>query len=240
MVAETFLDWLSPGPGARWLDAGCGSGALSTLIARRYQPAALTAVDRSAAFARATQDRVGNPLVATTGDILALPLASRTADAAVSGLVLNFTADPAQAIRELRRVTALGGVVAAYIWDYGGVMEFLSRFWAAAIELDPDARHLNQADRFADANEASLHRWLSSAGLSGIATRPIVIEMYFRDLDDYWQPFLGGQGPAPTYVQTLSETDRERLRRHLLDRLPAQVDGSIILQARAWAGRGYV
>ncbi len=60
----------------------------------------------------------------------------------------------------------------------------------------------------------------------------------FRDFDDYWSPFLGGQGPAPAYVQTLSPEGREALRERLRTTLPIAADGSIHLIARAWAVRG--
>jgi len=38
--------------------------------------------------------------------------------------------------------------------------------------------------------------------------RPIDILTHFRDFDDYWSPFLGGQGPAPGYAMSLSEERR--------------------------------
>jgi hypothetical protein len=60
----------------------------------------------------------------------------------------------------------------------------------------------------------------------------------FRDFDDYWSPFLGGQGPAPSYVSTLDEARRVALRERLRSELLARADGSIALVARAWAVRG--
>jgi hypothetical protein len=51
--------------------------------------------------------------------------------------------------------------------------------------------------------------------------------------------FLGGQGPAPSYVMSLSEEKRVQLRERLRDSLPFAIDGSIPLVARAWAVRGF-
>ena len=62
----------------------------------------------------------------------------------------------------------------------------------------------------------------------------------FLDFDDFWSPFLGGQGPAPAYAMSLEEPGRERLRATLQERLPTGPDGSIALVARAWAVRGMV
>jgi hypothetical protein len=59
----------------------------------------------------------------------------------------------------------------------------------------------------------------------------------FKDFDDYWSPFLGGQGPAPTYAMSLSQQRREQLRERVRSALPFTADGSIPLVARAWAVR---
>ena len=60
----------------------------------------------------------------------------------------------------------------------------------------------------------------------------------FRDFDDYWTPFLGGQAPAPAYCMSLTEAARAALRERLRATLPTEPDGSIRLVARAWAVRG--
>jgi hypothetical protein len=60
----------------------------------------------------------------------------------------------------------------------------------------------------------------------------------FANFDEYWSPFLGGQGSAPTYCSSLSEEQRSRLRDHLRAALPVDRDGGIRLMARAWAVRG--
>jgi hypothetical protein len=78
----------------------------------------------------------------------------------------------------------------------------------------------------------------AAAGLEDIETRAIDVPTTFRNFEDYWTPFLGGQGPAPTYCAKLSETARAKLRTRLENTLPAQTDGSIHLTARAWAMRG--
>ena len=59
----------------------------------------------------------------------------------------------------------------------------------------------------------------------------------FRDFDDYWSPFLGGQAPAPSYAMSLSEQRRAALRERIRAGLPIAPDGSIHLIARAWAVR---
>ena len=76
------------------------------------------------------------------------------------------------------------------------------------------------------------------AGLDDVAVRAVDVPTVFRDFDDYWSPFLGGQGPAPSYAMSLTEERRAALRNRLRASLPASDDGSIRLIARAWAARG--
>ena len=73
------------------------------------------------------------------------------------------------------------------------------------------------------------------AGLTDIEVTSIDISTDFADFDDYWTPFLGGQGPAPSYLMALSPDRRQVLADLMRERLPVQADGSILLTARAWA-----
>ena len=70
--------------------------------------------------------------------------------------------------------------------------------------------------------------------------RAIDIPTVFSRFDDYWRPFLGGQGPAPAYAMSLGEAARARLKDRIRKRLPIGPDGQIALTARAWAARGRV
>ena len=73
-----------------------------------------------------------------------------------------------------------------------------------------------------------------------VATAPIDVPTVFRDFEDYWTPFLGGQGPAPAYCMSLSDERRAALRKRLQAALPIEADGRIDLIARAFAMRGTV
>jgi SAM-dependent methyltransferase len=240
LVALSFLDWVDAPEDAAWLDVGCGTGALTQTVLERARPRSVVGIDPSAAFVdhtrRTTEDPRANFRV---GDAQRLEDADGTYDVAVSALVLNFVPEPAQAVAEQRRVTRSGGVVAAYVWDYvRGGMQLLQHFWEAAAALDPAAASLDEARRFPGCVPEALESLFVAAGLGDVVATDLTVPTVFRDFDDYWTPFLGGQGPAPTYVAALDDAGRTALREELRQRLPLADDGSIALTARAWAVRG--
>lgn len=138
----------------------------------------------------------------------------------------------------MARAVKPGGLVAAYVWDYAGKMQFMRHFWNATVALDPVVADLDEGRRFPLCNPGPLTGLFQAAGLTGVEVRPIDIWTMFKDFDDYWSPFLGGQGPAPGYAMSLSEEGRTALRERIRAALPYALDGSIPLMARAWAVRG--
>jgi SAM-dependent methyltransferase len=236
LVARDFLGWLDCAAGLRWLDVGCGTGALSAAILERCAPEALTGIDPSAGFLAAARARIADSRARfEQGDGQALPLADGALDVAVSGLVLNFVADPGAMLREMRRVLRPGGTVALYVWDYAGEMQLMRCFWDAAAALDPTARELDEGVRFPICRPDALATLFRDAGLEAVATGPIDVPTVFQDFEDYWAPFLGGQGPAPGYCLSLADERRAALRERLQAALPVEADGRIALSARAWA-----
>ncbi|MEO8410471.1 MAG: methyltransferase domain-containing protein, partial [Propionivibrio sp.] len=168
------------------------------------------------------------------------PVAADEVDVAVAGLVLSFLPDLPAALAELRRVVDDGGTIAAYVWDYAGKMEFMRIFWDTAVALDAGAAQLDEGVRSPLCRAGALETLFAGAGLEDIAVRAIDVATQFENFDDYWQPFLGGQGPAPTYVMSLDEAARARLHDHIRGRITIAENGSIALTARAWAARASV
>jgi SAM-dependent methyltransferase len=169
-----------------------------------------------------------------------LPVDDGTFDATVSGLALNFVPDQPKAVAEMRRATRPGGKLAVYVWDYAGEMQMMRRFWDAAVALNPAARDLDEGPRFPVCRPDALRALFASAGLHNVETRAIDVPTVFESFDDYWAPFLGGQGPAPGYCMSLPEADRVALRERIRKSLPPDNDGRIRLIARAWAVQGTV
>ncbi len=238
-VAREFVAWLAVPPAQRWLDVGCGTGALSQTILERASPQAVQGIDPSAGYIAYAREHIRDVRASfETGDARALPYQAATFDAVVSGLVLNFVPDPAAALDEMTRVVRRGGLVAAYVWDYAGQMQMMRHFWDAAVALDPAAAELDEGRRCAICRPDPLAQLFQAAGLTNVQARAIDIPTDFRDFDDYWSPFLGGQAPAPRYAMSLPEARRTELRERLRATLPINADGSIHLIARVWAARG--
>jgi len=223
----------------KWLDVGCGTGALTQTILGIASPRQVTGVDPSEGFVEFARGHILDKRASfVTGDARSLPGEDGSYDAAVSGLVLNFVPQPAQAAAEMARVTRSGGRVAAYVWDYADKMEMIRYFFDAAAALDQTAADLDEGVRFPLCKPEALDELFQSIGLAGVEVRAIDAPTHFRDFDDYWSPFLGGQGPAPGYAMSLSEEKRAELRELIRSRLPIEPDGSIRLIARAWAVKG--
>ncbi|NJP32881.1 methyltransferase domain-containing protein [Micromonospora sp. HSS6-12] len=238
-VAEEFVGWLDRPAGLRWLDVGCGTGALTSTVLAVADPARVTGVDPSDGFLAHARSTVDDARAAfQVGDARSLPIPDRDVDVVVSGLALNFVPEPGRAVAEFARVLRPGGVAAAYVWDYAEGMQMMRHFWDAVAVLDPAAAELDEGPRFPVCRPERLAALWTDTGLRDVSVRAVEVPTVFADFDDYWQPFLGGQGAAPTYVTSLTEADRTELADLLATRLPAEPDGSIRLTARAWAVRG--
>jgi SAM-dependent methyltransferase len=240
LVAPQFLDWLDIPAGRRWLDVGCGTGALSAAILDRCFPTSVEGVEPSEGFLATAKENLGGRATLRQGSATAIPVDDASVDVVVSGLVLNFIGEPHAAMAEMKRVSGQGGTICAYVWDYAGRMDLMRHFWDAAAELDPPAAKLDEGVRFPLCSPTALAELFAGAELEAVDVEPIDIDTPFESFDDYWQPFLGGQGPAPAYAMALDEAARDRLRDRIRARLPIASDGSIPLRARAWAARGGV
>lgn len=238
-VATEFLRRLAVPAGRRWLDVGCGTGALTQTILKYAEPAHITGIDQSAAFIGYARSALPNgaDVRFLQGTATDLPFDDGRFDAAVSGLVLNFVPEPARAALEMARVTRPGGTVAAYVWDYADGMQLMRHFWDAATDLDPDAEQLDEGRRMTLCRPPALRALFETAGLSDVEVEPIDVPTVFRDFADYWTPFLGATGPAPSYTASLGPDRRNALRERLQATLPVADDGSIRLTARAWSVR---
>lgn len=240
-LAVPFLSWLQVPGGAHWLDVGCGTGGLTAAICEHARPASVVGCDPADAFIRYARERHRHEGCSfVTGGVGALPSRPGGFGSVTASLALNFFPDPDAAVREMRDLVRSGGTLSASVWDYAGGMGLLRRFWDAAVTLDPGARDLDEGVRFPICRPEALEALFLRAGLADTRCAPIEITTEFADFGDFWRPFLGGTGPAPSYVASLDEERRAALAGTLERSLPRRPDGTIALVARAWAVRGSV
>jgi SAM-dependent methyltransferase len=238
-LAEALIRAAGVRPGWRVLDVGCGPGALTAALSETVGPASVAAVDPSEPFARACGERlpeVDVRVAAADG----LPFDAASFDATLSQLVVNFLPDAAAGLREMRRVTRPGGVIAACVWDYAGEMTLLRTFWDAAIAVDPDrATPLDEGRRMPYCRPEELERLWLDAGLRDVTTGSLVARAAYDGFEDLWSPFPAGVGPSGAYCASLGDADREALRSEWHRRLDLP-EGPFELPARAWMVRGTV
>jgi SAM-dependent methyltransferase len=238
LLADKFLSWLSIPDNLRWLDVCCGGGILTQAIVERCSPASVSGIDASPeqiAFAREHRSR--SYVNFEVADAMALPFDDASFDVTVSGFGLNFIPQPERAVHEMRRVTRSHGTVAAYVWDYARGARFVREFWDAALEVDPEAPFFDQARRFPLCTPDALRTLFGQATLGKVTLESLQVEMRFANFEDYWEPFLSGQGSAPNYLATRSHHIRNAIRERLRASLPCDANGMITLPARAWAIR---
>ncbi len=240
-VATNFLEWLKYKPKSKWLEVGCGTGSLTSAILKYADPSFLIACDSSDQFVKFTKNRISDPRVSVFhAGIENLPSVLNGFDLVVSGFGVKFSPDLNQSISKMLNGTHPGSTIAAYVWDYTDRMDLLRIFWDTVSEIDPSAKDLDEGIRFPMCKQNILETIFRECGLDEIKSKAIDIQTNFKKFSDFWQPFLGGTGPAPFYVDSLSEIKRSALKDSLELKLKSNLDGTINLVARAWAISGVV
>jgi SAM-dependent methyltransferase len=237
LAGQTFLDWLAPEPGLRWLDVGCGNGAFTEMLVERCAPVSVHGIDPSEEQLVFARERPSLRLAQfDLGDAMALPFSDDAFDVAVMPLVIFFVPDPARGVAEMARVVRPGGVVAAYAWDLHGRGFPYRALQAEMRELgiatpappSPDASRM----------EAMQEMW-TGAGLDAVETRQIAVQRTFADFEDYWMTILGGASVGPS-LAAMGPEQAALLRTRMRARLPADATGRITYGARANAVKGRV
>jgi trans-aconitate methyltransferase len=223
------------------VDVGSGTGILVATILAACDPAVVYGIDSADAFLGMARQQIDDPRARwERGDATDLPWEAETSDVTVSGLVLNFVRDPERMVREKIRVTRAGGIVAGYVWDYAEGMQMMRYFWDVAKEVSPQDAWLDQAERHPLCRPGALVELFEESGLKAVEVRGVDIPTIFESFEDYWEPFLGGTGAAPSYLARIGPDVGEQIRQRLQERLPVNRNGRIELRARAWFVRGNV
>ncbi|CAN5236731.1 class I SAM-dependent methyltransferase [soil metagenome] len=235
-LASALVEFAGIAQPTRALDVGCGTGALTSLLAERLGPGKVSGVDPSEQFVEACRRQLpGVEIILASAE--ALPFADETFDAALSQLVVNFMRDAEAGAREMARVTRRGGIVAACVWDYGGEMTLLRAFWDAAREVDPGRAAADEGVMMRWCHDGDLAELWRIAGLRDVRSGSLMARAAYADFEDLWSPLLAGVGPAGAFCVSLDDERRGALHDAYRRRLGVR-DGPFELTARAWAAVG--
>lgn len=231
LLSGGLADFAGVTSGMRVLDVGCGTGVLTAELIGRVGPAAVSAVDPSAAFCAAMRTRYPD-IDVVQAPAERLPFDDDRFDAALAQLVIHFMTDPVAGLAEMRRVTRPGGVVSGCVWDYAGSRGPLGVFWDAARAIDPGVADESDLAGTRDGHLVELFR---AAGLREVVATTLSAVIEHPTFEAWWEPFTKGAGPAGALVARLDPSVRERLRHECRRRLP---DEPITVSAVAWTARG--
>lgn len=237
LAGESFLSWLAPEPGWRWLDVGCGNGAFTEMLVDRCAPVSVTGIDPSEeqlAFARSRTALLTAEF--RNAGAMALPYPDAAFDAAVMPLVIFFVPDPAKGVSEMARVVRPGGVAAAYAWDMPGggfpydalLREMRGMGVAVPAPPSPDASRI----------EALRGLWIE-AGMDAVETREIAVQRTFADFEDFWTTILLGSSVGPK-LAAMSPDAIALLKTRMRAVMTADGSGRIMYGAKANAVKGRV
>jgi SAM-dependent methyltransferase len=237
LVGDTFLDWLAPAPGLRWLDVGCGNGAFTEMIVDRCAPAAVDGVDPAEGQLAFARTRPAARLARFhQGDAMSLPFPDHAFDVAVMPLVIFFVPDPAVGVAEMARVVRPGGIVCAYGWDMPGggfpyqILQDEMRALGAPVSQPPS--------RDASRIDVMQSLW-AGAKLHDVDTREISVQRTFAAFEEYWAVVLRGPSVAPK-LAAMSPDELARLKARMRERLQPDTAGRVVCGARANAVKGRV
>ena len=186
------VHWLQPRPGQRLVDLCCGTGDLALVLAAKVRPGGrVLGLDAAAAPLALAHRRAGRqgwlPVRWQQGDALFTGLADGAADGAVMAYGLRNLADPAEGLRELRRLLRPGGRAAVLDFNRpdpttapGAMVAGFQRLYLRRLvvpaahwfELPEQYAYLEASlERFPTASE--LEQLAAAAGFSGVRHRPI-------------------------------------------------------------------
>ena len=242
-LAPLFIRFAGITGAVRVLDVGCGTGNLAICLANDPEIVSVRGLDLSSAYVEfANRQNVDVRLGFQVGDAQTLPFPDASFDHTVSMLLLQFVPQPDLAVREMRRVTRPGGIVAAATWDTRGGFVALRMVYDAAAILDQNgcraraAAYTRPMSRPGDLASA----W-RDAGLTEIVQDTLTIRMEFASFADFWAPIEGKEGPVAAYVGTLGANAEARLRDVVkLAYLDGEADGPRSYAATAWVVKGRV
>lgn len=189
-TVENSVSYLIPelAPGHDLLDVGCGPGTITVDLAQRLSPGRVLGLDAAAEVITQARDLASQQEVANTefvvGDAYSTGLDPHSFDIVHTHQTLQHLAKPVEALREMRRVTKPGGVVAAREADYAGTVIYpLTPGLAAWAALYQRVHRSNGGEP--DAGRR-LKEWARAAGFTEVESTASVWCFSSADDREWW------------------------------------------------------
>ncbi len=227
VVGRDYIDWLAVEKGLRWLDVGCGTGALCEVILDCCAPEEFVGVD--VAEAQLENARSRHPDVRARfqmDDALSLSFGEDMFDAAVSALVINFLPDPVRMVAEMKRVVRPSGTVAAWTMDFAR-NRAVGKHISAAISARRSANfeRVDSVQKADSTRPEAMEQIFLDAGLEQVRTMSAETVVTYKDFDAYWTAMLGFKSTTANFVSQLTDPDRFKAEVQAL--VPVAADGTI-------------
>lgn len=237
-VPALFADWprqvldaVEARPGERVLDVACGTGVLARAAAERVGPKGVVVGvdinDNMLEVARALQPAISWQSAAAES----LPYTAGSFDRVVSQFGLMFFQHPVEAIREMCRVSRVGGRICIAVWaaleetpGYQAMAALLTRLFGAEL-ADSIAVPYSLGDR------RRLASLFSRAGVAPLSIDTLPGKARFDSLEEWIYTDIRGW----TLADVLSDADYEKLQRHAPEVLSrfVRADGRVEFDAPA-------
>jgi ubiquinone/menaquinone biosynthesis C-methylase UbiE len=208
-IHEAVVDRLAPGPGDRWLDLACGTGAVAERAAAAG--ASVTGVDLAPVLIETAKERaaeLGLAIDYRVGDAENLALDDGSFEKVASTCGIMFAPDHEAVARELARVTAPGGKIALGNWTPTGGLGKMFKVMAPYQPAPPPSSPFDWGD------EARVRELLGDWFDLEIEER--VSTLRTPTAEDYWELFSSSYGPTKTLAESIGDR-REDLHRDWIE-----------------------
>ncbi|HVE41247.1 MAG TPA: methyltransferase domain-containing protein [Planctomycetota bacterium] len=206
---EHAIERLSPRPGERILDVGCGTGLAARRAASRG--AAVVGIDLGPeliATARTLAERERLPIDFRVGDAERLPFDDASFDGIVSTFGVMFVGRPEEAARELGRVCRAGGRLALVSWTPAS---------SVARKVAVHRAYLPPSTGPSPFDWGTPERLRQLLGESfELRAETGATTLRVASSEEAWDLFVRGYGPTRTLAESLPEARRREFRRDFL------------------------
>jgi SAM-dependent methyltransferase len=238
LLSLDFVNWLKAHTAQKWMELGCGTGALTQAITEKCAPSYLLAMDKSKTYLTKAKENVTHDSVSFLRADLDSFLSEEEFDHVTSGLVLNFLPHMEKTLRSLTGNLKKGGQMSAFVWDYGGHYQPMRHFWDAAKDVNAIAKDFDTGIKFEICRKDKLINLFESLGLTNVAFTNLERIATFQNFDDYWLPIASAQGSVTEFISMLTEKEKDNLKETIRSRLPFALSGEIKLIINALAIKG--